>query len=77
MPAQSWLWPDHNIGKRESRKLREEHNEVVEEHAELLAAAQFYVANCPQRSRFNHDRDCDGPLCRMFRNAIAKATTPH
>ncbi len=24
-----WLWPDHNIGKRESRQLREEHNALV------------------------------------------------
>lgn len=38
MKAQSWLWPDHIIGKRESRKLREEHNAVVNSHAELLEA---------------------------------------
>lgn len=32
MPKQlfySWLWPDHAIGKKESRKLREEHNAVL------------------------------------------------
>ena len=27
--AKSWLWPDHVIGKRESRALREEHNALV------------------------------------------------
>jgi hypothetical protein len=26
-----WLWPDHAIGKRESRRLREEHNAAVNE----------------------------------------------
>lgn len=25
----SWLWPDRTIGKRESGRLREEHNEAV------------------------------------------------
>jgi hypothetical protein len=25
----TWQWPDHVIGKRESRRLREEHNRVV------------------------------------------------
>lgn len=29
-----WLWPDHNIGKRESRQLREEHNRVVNQLAD-------------------------------------------
>jgi hypothetical protein len=27
--TQCWLWPDHPIGKRESRELREEHNGVA------------------------------------------------
>ena len=36
--ASSWLWPDRTIGKRESRQLREEHNRVVNENAELLTA---------------------------------------
>lgn len=32
-----WLWPDHDIGKREGRALREEHNAAVEEHRSALA----------------------------------------
>jgi hypothetical protein len=28
MPA-AWLWPDRKIGKRESRRLRDEHNATV------------------------------------------------
>ena len=31
MTARPWLWPDHSIGKRESRRLREEHNAAVNE----------------------------------------------
>jgi hypothetical protein len=34
----TWLWPDHKIGKRESRKLREEHNALMNQSADLLAA---------------------------------------
>jgi hypothetical protein len=33
-----WLWPDHVIGKRESRRLREEHNALANSHAVILAA---------------------------------------
>ena len=34
----TWHWPDHVIGKRESRRLREEHNALANSHAELFAA---------------------------------------
>jgi hypothetical protein len=34
---QSWLWPDHALGKSASRMLREEHNALVNSHAVLLA----------------------------------------
>ena len=33
-------WPDHVIGKRESRRIREAHNALYNSHAELLAALQ-------------------------------------
>lgn len=36
----SWLWPDHNIGKRESRELRQEHNDLVNAHSDLLDIMQ-------------------------------------
>lgn len=39
-----WHWPDHNIGKRESRRLRLEHNALANEHAELAAANEKLVA---------------------------------
>lgn len=38
--AKAWLWPDRHIGKRESRKLREEHNALYNEHARLIAALE-------------------------------------
>ena len=38
MTTQSWLWPDRTIGKRESRRLREEHNALVNEHTAMLDA---------------------------------------
>jgi len=36
-------WPDHVIGKRESRHIREEHNALYNSHADLLAALQFCI----------------------------------
>jgi hypothetical protein len=33
----AWLWPDHVVGTRESRELRESHNALVNNHAALLA----------------------------------------
>jgi hypothetical protein len=41
MIARPWLWPDHAIGKRESRTLRDEHNATANEHADLLAALRW------------------------------------
>jgi len=33
-----WHWPDHVIGKRESRRLREEHNARMNERHEAKEA---------------------------------------
>ena len=41
----SWLWPDKVIGKRESRLLRNEHNEAVNLNAELVEALECYAAH--------------------------------
>lgn len=38
-----WHWPDRNIGKRESRVLREEHNKLANEHADLLTKLEGLV----------------------------------
>lgn len=36
-----WHWPDHRIGKRESRRLREEHNAAVSAMTSLLRYARL------------------------------------
>ena len=41
----TWNWPDHIIRKRESRQLREEHNALANEHAELLDALRECITN--------------------------------
>jgi|CXWL01.1.fsa_nt_gi hypothetical protein len=33
-----WFWPDRTIGKKESRILREEHNELANERHSLVVA---------------------------------------
>lgn len=43
MRHKSFLWPDHNIGKRESRRIREEHNAAINALAEALAACRMVV----------------------------------
>ncbi len=40
--AKSWLWPDHVIGKRESRVLRETHNALVNLCNDQLKALKKY-----------------------------------
>lgn len=46
----TWLWPDHRIGMRESRRLREEHNALVDSHAELLVACKELLAEWDARN---------------------------
>ncbi len=56
---------------------------AVNSFDDLLEAAKFYVANCPQRSWHDdencgpsHYLTCNGTLCETFRKAIAKAEAP-
>jgi len=35
-----WFWPNHAIGKRESGVLREQHNQLANEHHALLEIAK-------------------------------------
>lgn len=44
-PRKFWFWPDHVIGKRESRRLREEHNALANSHAELEVALKATLAS--------------------------------
>lgn len=36
-PHSAYLWPDHTIGKRESRALRDSHNALYNDYHNLLA----------------------------------------
>jgi hypothetical protein len=56
METKCWLWPDHAIGKRESRQLREEHNSVVNINADLLAACKRAIVALEQTRRYAVDR---------------------
>ena len=61
----SWLWPDRTIGKRESRRLRDEHNATVNDCADLLAALRR-ISEC------DHAHSCQ--TCNeVARASIAKA----
>lgn len=69
---QSWLWPDHAIGKRESRRLRDEHNRTVNLCAELVTALQIIADSEPlETGTFVCDFQS---LQSVARAAITKAT---
>lgn len=38
----SWLWPAHIIRLREAARLRQEHNQLLNSHAELLEALEWF-----------------------------------
>ncbi len=46
----TWLWPDRVIGKRESRELRETHNDLVNKHAAAMEALRSLVMEGPAPS---------------------------
>ena len=49
----TWQWPDHVIGKRESRRLREEHNALANSHAELCRTLECALGSRDPVSDFN------------------------
>ena len=51
MKQTTWHWPDHVIGKRESRRLREEHNALANSHAELMRALERIAAQCANTAK--------------------------
>ena len=54
-----WLWPDHIAGKRETRRLREEHNKLANEHHELRIAMDEIHRMASVRGRWlNDDNEC-------------------
>ena len=67
--AEPWLWPDHIIYKRESRRLREEHNATVNSHADLLEALEELIIEVDTWEDPEHET----PTYQNARAAIAKA----
>ncbi len=67
-----WLWPDRTFGKRESRKLREEHNATVNSHADLLEALEDVLKGMPFGA--NWDSQGNNPdWLKAARTTIANA----
>ena len=71
MNQTTWHWPDHVIGKRESRRLREEHNALAGNHNELVAALSQLLNTC----ELNTDDITDNAVALVgdARAALAKA----
>lgn len=70
-----WHWPDRIIRKRESRRLREEHNALANSHAELLEAleaAQPHTEDMLMELEKTDDLS-DRPFIQRARAAITKA----
>lgn len=51
----TWLWPDHRIGKRESRRLREEHNGSVNA-VEIMRKVLTEIVEHPANTEAGHER---------------------
>jgi hypothetical protein len=62
MKTLSFLWPDHVIGKRESRRIRLEHNKLVNSHAELLELAKSIAV----QDEFTFSDDASIPLRQAY-----------
>lgn len=45
MRHKPFLWPDHVIGKAESRRIREEHNAAINALADALDACRWVIEN--------------------------------
>jgi len=72
----SWHWPDHNIGKRESRRLRDEHNALYNSHAELIAELKDCITHdgaVAWRGAEEAGRRLEA-ISNIARKAIAKAS---
>jgi len=74
-----FLWPDHAIGKRESREIREQHNAsiqaLLDERRELLEALEGFLSwSIENEERPNYATKVQKPVVvEKVRAAIAKA----
>lgn len=65
----TWLWPDHAIGKGESRQLREEHNHAVNTIEKLraaLASAEGWLSDSDVAYLISNDKGEQSAYCRMM-----------
>lgn len=76
MKFAAFHWPDHVIGKRESRRIRDEHNALYNSHAELAAALADLFEQCAMMHKYwgegNNTVAADAAQDRA-RAALAKA----
>ncbi len=75
-PFHAWLWPDRVIGKRESRRLREEQNALVNSHADLLAALEKFIDTAEMQKAGGDSMlkiQFNGPALTSARAAISRA----
>lgn len=70
-PFSAFHWPDRVIGKRESRRIRDEHNALFNSHAELLAACRR-IMDCAERGLTDAMSARD--FADLVEDALAKAT---
>lgn len=68
-------WPDHVIGKRESRRIRDAHNALYNSHAELVAELEKCAADlkiCAESDTIDVQEVC-GLMHSAVILALAKA----
>jgi hypothetical protein len=73
---QFWHWPDHIIRKRESRRLRDEHNAAVNDAEELLQVlehAEHLLSGTDAYYYVIDPATCEVGLGQMLKDAITKA----
>ena len=77
MKFSAFHWPDHVIGKRESRRIRDEHNVLYNSHAELVTALNGLFKHCAMVHKHwgegDNTREADNAQ-EQARAALAKAT---
>ena len=56
LEIRTWLWPDHVAGKRETHRLREEHNKLACEHHDLRIAMDEIHQMASARGRWLNDK---------------------
>ena len=66
----AFLWPDHVISARDSRRIREEHNALLNSHANLLAALEEMMSVFSDHEQYDED---SAAVIKKARAVIAKA----